>query len=316
MTEIVLTGIDGANPLGFLAALGVLNVANEQLGVEAGIRLSWRDEGYWRPVVQAKIDAFTAERLVAVLMTDRAAMADEPALDLSYGDGGAIVRDLKPPPGVYRAFASSQAAQATSDSRRGADYAAAFATDIAVDNRGNTKPTALHFTAGQQKFLEMVRALRAEVTEEDLHEALFGPWAYRRPLPVLQWDASVFRDYALRASNPSGEKKQGVPGADWLAFRGLPFIRVSPEGTRIRTTGCAGGWKSGSFRWPIWTVALSREVVTTLVQQPQLESMAALALRRRGIAVVLCSKIQRAENGGRGTFSPSAIAQGMESGEE
>jgi hypothetical protein len=68
----------------------------------------------------------------------------------------------------------------------------------------------------------------------DFEEALFGPWLYARALPVLQWDNSQTRDYALRASDPSKEKKLGVPGADWLAFRGLSFL-VAPVRDRI---GC------------------------------------------------------------------------------
>src|SRR5207302_589242 len=88
-------------------------------------------------------------------------------------------------------------------SRRSLAMAAAFATDVAVDNNGNTKPTALHFTAGQQEFLALVSELRKGITREVFNEALFGPWLYSRPLPVLQWDNSQTRDYALRAGAPS-----------------------------------------------------------------------------------------------------------------
>jgi hypothetical protein len=40
---------------------------------------------------------------------------------------------------------------ASSHARRSVDFLAAFATETATDNNGNTKPTALHFTAAPTK---------------------------------------------------------------------------------------------------------------------------------------------------------------------
>ncbi len=48
--EIELSGIDGANPLGFLAALGAL-VTLQAVG-ENGARLRWRRRGTWIPVLE------------------------------------------------------------------------------------------------------------------------------------------------------------------------------------------------------------------------------------------------------------------------
>ncbi len=47
--EIVLSGIDGANPLGFLAALGTLAVL-QQKGY-AGAKLHWRRSATWQPII-------------------------------------------------------------------------------------------------------------------------------------------------------------------------------------------------------------------------------------------------------------------------
>src|SRR5690348_9744028 len=46
---IVLSGIDGANPLGFLAAMGTLSIFAAQ---RPQAKLTWRmEEGKWRPVM-------------------------------------------------------------------------------------------------------------------------------------------------------------------------------------------------------------------------------------------------------------------------
>lgn len=155
----------------------------------------------------------------------------------------------------------------------------------------------------------MASELTYEVRVEDLEEALFGPWRYERSLPVLQWDNTSARDYALRASDPSKDKKLGVPGADWLAFRGLPFLRVAPVGNRIVTTGCYGEWKTGAFRWPIWTVPLPRSVVGAVLTSPELFEVDPAVLRARGIEIVLESAIRRSDQGDYGSFAPARMAR-------
>lgn len=80
MTEILMTGLDGSNPLGFLAALGVLKAVGVRF---PQARLSWRDEGVWRPVLGGFPGDF--EALLELLEADLRAVADEPALALAYG---------------------------------------------------------------------------------------------------------------------------------------------------------------------------------------------------------------------------------------
>lgn len=297
MNEIVLTGLDGSNPLAFFATLGVLEALSD---CDVPVQLRWYDEGVWRPVITG-IDG-GLDALVHSIDADRISCKAEPAIGLEYGGK----RDLKPAPGVFRAYLAGLAAHTGPGRRRGVDWASAFATDVVVDNNGNTKPTAFHFTAGQQQFLKMVAELAAGVTSEDIREALVGPWRYDRPLPVMGWDATMARDYALRASNPSNDKKLGVPGADWLAVRGLPCFPTVPVRTRIRTTGCVGGWKTGRFRWGLWTVPLDRELVRSSMRL-DLEEMGAGERAARGIGMVFSCGIKRSDQGGYGTFEPATV---------
>jgi len=297
MKEVVLTGLDGANPLAFLATLGVLEILTD-CGMPA--RLAWRDDGVWHPVVTGIEGGIQA--LMESIYEDRRTWTDEPALTLEYEDK----RDLKAPPQHFREYLERLVARAAPGRRRGVDWAAAFATGIAVDNNGNTKPTALHFTAGNQQFLKMIAELAIGVTAADVEEALVGPWRYNRSLPVMGWDATASRAYALRASNPSGDKKLGVPGADWLAARGLACLPVVPVKTRVHTTGCVGGWKKGSFRWALWTVPLDLEVVRSTMRL-ELVEMGAVERAARGIGVVLACGIRRSDQGGYGSFDPPSV---------
>lgn len=295
MADLVLTGLDGTNPLGFLAALGVLDAVSARECAS----LRWGRESGWRPVLTSSFDGMDA--LVACVDRDRRECVSDPALALEY-DGK---RDLKPPPSVFAHYLQSLADGATVTHRRSVDWGASFASDVAVDNNGNTKPTALHFTAGQQQFLQMVGQLVRGVTDQDIAVALSGPWLYDRPLPVMGWDATVSRDYALRAADPSGDKKLGVPGADWLAVRGLVFMQTAPRRQKVFTTCCSGGWKDGQFTWPLWRVALTRSVVRSLLGQRS-ERWSSEERRARGIGAVMSSAIRRSDQGGYGSFSPTA----------
>lgn len=309
MTALALTGLDGANPLGFLAALGTLAAVD---AAAPGGRLSWKNEGRWRPTL---ISEFDRDALLTALTADLRTWDDDPAIALSYGKGTKIARDLKPPPECFTKYVTDLLATATREglssflgrSRRPLDYANAFATELAEDNNGNTKPTVLHFTAGQQEFLKAVLELVATITPADLEEALFGPWSYTRELPVLGWDSSMSRDYALRADDPSKSKKTGVPGADWLAFRGLAFLPVVPIHGEARTAGCAGGWKTGTFTWSLWSSALDVDAIRSLMTCADVEDSSAHVRRARGIAAVLRAGIRRSDQGGYGSFQPAAV---------
>lgn len=297
MHDVVLKGLDGSNPLGLLAALGVLEGATDSV---SDARMSWHYEGGWRPVLTST--HADLDMLIERLDTDRRRCIDDPALSLKYQGR----RDLKPPPGGFREYLVQLAGEATAASRRSVDWASAFATDVAVDNNGNTKPTAQHFTAGQQQFLQMVMDLVNKVTMDDLREVLAGPWKYERSLPVMGWDATSSRDYALRATDPSTDKKLGVPGADWLAIRGLIFFPTVSRGSRVMTTGCVGGWKNGRFRWPLWTVSVNALVIHSLLRQ-DVEGMTQQERKARGIGEVFTSGIKRSNQGGYGSFEPASV---------
>ncbi len=303
-----LTGLDGSNPLAFLAALGAM-VALDSEARRRGAprpRLSWSRMGAWRPVLHTSLALAEA---IECIHADRQDHSKDPALNFSYEQKGSAKHDVKPPPEKLHDQLKTWCARVDSASDPMAASLAWFRGFVAegvVDNNGAAKPTPLHFTAGQQQFLGMALELMAKTTAADIENALRGPWAYASKLPVMGWDATETRDYALRATNPSSDKKLGNPGADWMALRALVLFGTAREGARQQAPGTRGGWKSGSFSWPIWREPIEVEEVRALLARPELVRKAVPNLDRLGLAQVFRSRILRSDQGGYGSMLPAA----------
>jgi hypothetical protein len=307
-TRHCLTGLDGQNPLGYFAALGLLRVLDAQPRSESAPppRLWFESDGRELAHVESPL---SIDAIVEAVVADARDDSCHAALGLTYDDKGLLVppeaegaiRDLKPSPEAARTFLDAM----TRLDRPTADLAASLFSELVQDNNGNTKPTAFHFAAGQQRWLDMTRALRRGVHADHVRAALLGPWEEVIELPSMAWDSSVARNYALRATNPSTEKRGTVPGAHWLAVLGLSFFPVIVRRGRLVTTRVEGGWKDSVFTWPIWSAPASVPVVTSLLRTDVRRLNAA---ERAAMGVTRCfeSAILRSDQGGYGSFTPAA----------
>lgn len=301
MTETTtLHGLDGINPLGYLAALGALLVADRMIG---GIRLSWTSGIETLPVLHGTC----LSDLVDAVMADRDHWNNSPAL--GHLDG-ATVDDVK--------FSTSsevrrylQACAAANDGDRSLALAQALVCEFAVDGAGNAKPTDLHFTAGQQRWLRMARELRGGVNGDDVNRALNGPWTRPSSLPSFMWDVSDDRVYALSGRDPAGEKKMTEPGAEWLALQGLAVYgiqRSRPE--RVAVPGAGGTWKRGHWTWPIWEPPVTPSAAAAFVNRAGLVGSRLdndARLREVGVTKILSATTLRSEQGGYGSFRPAVV---------
>ncbi len=301
MSEVVLAGIDGSNPLGFLAALGLLRLV-------PSARLAFLDDGSFRARLEGT-DA-TADELAACIKADvdTGGAADAPwrftyTKAATKKQDAQEVADLKPPPEAFKQFLARAVAAWRAGHRESADYAAAYATDVAVDGKGNTKPTAFHFTAAQQTFLGAVEGIRAGLTLDWIRASLFEGHA-ERPGSNLRWDPGAERNWALMANNPSGEGTRVDAPMEWLAFRGLPLLPSFPRGARVATTGVTGRGEEMAFTWPLWRIPASLPTARSLLQVAVAE--AASARVARGVFAVCTSAIRRTSQG-FGNFGPSSV---------
>jgi hypothetical protein len=292
MKETRMPALDAADPLGFLAALGVLRVVSRD---DRAARLRWLQDGSW----SAALTTTEPLDLVEVLFADLERWRrGHPAVDFAV-NADRKIQDLKHPPQDFRALMLRLAGDPEA-----ADFVAAYATGVAVDGSGQTKPTSFHFTAGQQRFMDAVLDLRASVTRQDLEEALYGPWIGRVGPKDTRWKAASERSRALLSFDPSKEKSSTVAGAAWLAFQALPLFPVVPVGRRAVTTGFTGRGKSEQFTWPVWSAPLEVCEVRVLLGLPDLASMPARERQRRGISKVLRSEVSRNPQG-YGNFTAS-----------
>lgn len=314
MNSLRLTGLDAQNPLAYFAALGLLRVIDSH-AVETRTerpRLSFIEEGRFLPLLWTPL---TMEDAIAVVLNDAERQADNMALQFAFDADGAWVpantagatRDLKPSPTAARELLDRAATAGPRVSR----LAAAWFSELVQAGNGKTKPTAFHFTSATQYFLHMIEELRRNLTAEQLHETLIGPWLNTSTLPSLTWDSSVARLYALRASNPSGEKRGTVPAANWLGALGLEFFPVVPEGKYLATTGVTGTWKQSVFQWPVWEPPASASTVASLLRLKPTR-WTGTERAAMGISAVFASTISRADQGGAGSFSPAEVVLARE----
>lgn len=251
-TKLILTGLDGCNPLAFLAAIGTLRSTSAMWPGKL-VRLGWSSQGGgWRPTLEIP-EAREPGVLCAELAERLRPMEKHEAL--AVGD------NLTIPTGRFRSYAKASVVESKTD-RTWADFAAAFGCDqLRKEDKDEILDTAFRTMAGagHQHFLESMRNICHETTAAHLEKALFASWRYDDPIAKLslRWDPRDDQRYALRWGNPSGDptrtKSGAMLGANRFAIEGLPLFPTSPVNGVLRTTGFSERRGEGAWWvWPIW----------------------------------------------------------------
>lgn len=305
---LLLRGVDGGNPLGFMAAVGMLRSMSLAMP-DADIVLGWQRSGVaWRPVV---VGVGAQEDLILDCLCDQLRTMDgHPAL--------ARWDNLGRPPEEFRTYALEAAWQATPGDRAWADFAAAFGCD-AVLTRSTGKELVVGDTAfrtmsgaGHQHFLGFMRNIVASTEREHLRKALFAEWRYDDPVAnlTLRWDPADDVRRALQWRDPSGDPSRktggGVLGANRLAIEALPLFPTVPMGVRLETTGFSGSGSRRSFwTWPIWDSPIGLDPVRSLLALKDLQQDLpdSGTLRARGVVAVY--RAQRITEGKYRNFTPA-----------
>jgi hypothetical protein len=263
--SILFKGLDGSNPLAFLAALGTLRTLALALPEET-VKMSWEhSDGAWRPRVWCSLAAdgdAIVETVNSVLSsaTDRASFI--------IGDNLNLQAD------VFRShlLKAVEPAEmlATTISRTDVDFYAAFGSDAVSNDDGSMQDTALRTMsgAGHQHFLKFFRELVAKTNADHVRRTLFLRWDYAdegRGMN-LRWDPLDDRRYALRWDDPSGDPVKTMRGANRLAIEALPLLPTMPTATDLSTTSFEGrGARDTYFFWPVWKARISTEVLRSLL---------------------------------------------------
>lgn len=329
---LVLPGIDGSTPLGFMAALGVLQVLEAQakdpdpdarpLGYPS---LSWKQLDAWRPVLHGprELDA-----LVNTIMLDVASWADSPLLGFRYvkleKQGPKTVGGLKAPLAVVRAW---QRNQRDAEHEEAVAFAAGLFCDAVVEeskkpatSEDHTKcgvvydrdvgleqiveRTFFDFTSRNAQFLEQVQVIREYLQPEVVHAALergAPDYLAAKTARTLDWDPTSDTPGAIF----TGYQRGFLPAHEWLAFRSLGCFPLASSGQRVLLTACKGRRLEGEFTWPLWEHPASLEAVRSLLGYPNMDSLTAPGRRALGLSALFRANLTKKADGYTGTFSPA-----------
>ena len=253
-----LEGLDGRNPLGFLAALGALKTTES--GTLAWSRGS-RACGEMEETGESRAFCKKAARECVRTGKDRALDVDwmevEKAESLRF-EGEALRRYLD-----------------------GAGEEGEIYVGERIDGEPGARRSSWCFDAGQQRFARMAREV-CDVTREDIEKAVFQRWKYavrtqiskkgvplrNRELSTMMWDPMDDRDGALLGFDPSlrSEKKETCPvGADALGILGMSFYPVLPGGSDTAAWGFSNRRTEEWFSWPLWERALRADAVRSVL---------------------------------------------------
>ena len=298
MSKFDLVGLDGANPLGFLAAIGTLRTATAHWE-ECSPRMGWiQSFGGWRPYLEIG-DDINEEAFIEGLNLELKKMKDHRAFSFA--------EDLSLPVEEYRSLLIKAAE--SSEERIFQDFLAAFGSEAISDDEKITD-TALRTMAGagHQHFIGSMKQLARETEKIHIRNTLFMSWSYQDDKPSMRWDPNDDRRYALRWKEPSGDKIRTVRGGNRLAIEGLPMLPTMPVGKRLETTGFTQKYRRVVWTWPIWSPVVSVDVLRSLLalDELQAERPDRRALATRGVVEIF--RCQRITEGKYRNFTPAAPA--------
>lgn len=284
--ELLLSGLDGSNPLGFMAAAGTLRTVS-MAEPEADWCIKWlMHEGAWVPALEANPPA-SADRLVDLLCT---ALQHESTPEFNFS------KNLKVKPEEFRAQADAAQDQARLQDRRYADFIAAFGCEtFQTKDHKSIQDTELRTMSGtgHQHFLGTMEQLIQKTEGRHLHTALFERWCYSDDKLGMRWDPEEDRRHALRWANPRDSDARTVRGANRLAVEALPMFPTAPGERELHTTGFAKRGGAVFFTWPIWRVAVGVDVMRSLLALPELQKPEPNRLHLNAMGVVEAYRSQR-----------------------
>lgn len=302
-SEMRLEGLDGSNPIGFLASVGLTAIAHSEF---PDIRIGWKLTGYgWRP---ALIGCGGDEQIFS-----------ETLLQLLKSTSMAIFEiDKRMPFDVAKFSEALQDAQVSSSitERRDADLLAAMGTELYPDSRnGNFQDSRFRMVrsgdSAGQGLPFYVKTIHDSITLDHIQRALFRIWDYQDEGPSLRWDPIADQRYALRWKDPSKSKLADGPGTmlavSRLAVEALRYFPTLMSRRQAETTGFQRiGRRDVYFVWPIWTPMISVDTMRSLVASPELgrSPLSHSSLARMGVEEVYRSQRIR-QNQYYSNFSPA-----------
>jgi CRISPR-associated endonuclease/helicase Cas3 len=262
--QLSCVGLNGANPLGFLAALGLFRHIATKL--DSNCHMYWHiRNGIWCPKFISSDAALTDEQALLKWL--------ETALKVKPDSHGLIQLNETEMNrlGLTRPNAYSDAVQQSAISNREmSDWLSCNGSDL-CDPKSNCQLQIPR----RDNFPKNVKGIISKVTYRHYERSLFHPWDYADPIKnvSLHLEPREDRRHAYQWHMPSGDPTRslhgGMIGANRLAMEAWPlFQSVSVHG-ELQTIGFQGTRPARGicWTWPLWTAPINIDDVSPLLNQ-------------------------------------------------
>ncbi|MCP2340168.1 type I-G CRISPR-associated protein, Cas3-extension family [Actinomadura rupiterrae] len=276
MPSVELPALNGTDPLGFLAALGLLRVLTSEHAEPVALSFS---DTTGRAILHSDLAsthqiAETLGKIVQRAGPDTAIVGVDDRFPLRRPSQSAVRASEqsggeKDPMRVPRDQYPQLAAKVAELGDEASRWLNHLVTDLAVDGKGQAALTPYCAPAGKQSlrsfFATPLQAVRAEPAH--LHEAL-SAWRRVDNFTGEYLDYRVIRD---AADHPHGKSTEaGVPGATWLATQALRLLRLTGDGDRVTATLWHRHNRRPVMIWPLWAQPLNQTATQALLEHPAL----------------------------------------------
>ncbi len=309
-----LEGLDGSNPLAFLASLGLLRLLDSR-NEEASLRMHWEVEhGQWIPVLTSTTSLFT-DTWIGSELHELATRELNGAIDSIDDGSGKIITD----PDRFWRIESAWLQKYFDEDASQADglFLSSLANEMSRRIELGKETDTMEFSelymtrgSGHQRMLELAKNIRNTTQSEHLRKALFEPWRYDDDGKSLnlRWDPLDDRQYAKRWLNPSTDPSQTVLGGNDLAFEALPFFPTAIVNRRLETTAFQRRRRMGTFlTWPIWTAPMRPAMIASLLTWSEMHAESADSLALQLLSISHRYRVERVRNDKFFNFSNSAV---------
>ena len=260
MRRIELPALDGRNPLGFLAALGLHHLVVTHADHDA--TLAWHPSTCLPELGTtrfADLDELTG--WLIELATRQPDDVLQPGWPPGFPPPGEAPDKLVP---LRRQFPDVLKQHRTAERLIGA-----LVTDLAVNEAGRVRRTPMVAPTGKQSFATMLtnQADHVRADPQVLRHALTR-WRRIRGTTGEGFDGAAI---VSGADDPTGHPgERAVPGAVWLAIAGLARYRLTAD-DRGRTMATAWRRVKSEFLmiWPLWTPTLDADAILVLLEHPE-----------------------------------------------
>jgi hypothetical protein len=260
--ELCLPGFVAEQPLGFMAALGMLRVL-ERVHPEFHARLGWQQRGYWRARLSVDTEGPGLDGIVEAVWR---------GLERSNADIVAFTelfdKNLKMSRDQLRTALGGDMDAGVRELLEGS--VSELPEEEGVAARGSLQ---MLNGASRTDFLPCLKGLATKVKYEHVERTFKSSvWSYEdeaRGGLTLRLDSSADRNHALLSDDPDNIPMTTEFGAERLAIEAFGLLPVYP-GTAPRSTGFHRSGRATMFRYPVWLPALRIDEIQVLINHPGL----------------------------------------------